>query len=66
MLSVYALGFRIYFIPETVDGIAGKDGEQDDGYPPCNYHCLHNVCGELEFGDGEDSAVEGEDGELDR
>ena len=65
MLSVYALGFGIPFIPETIDGIAGENGDQDDRDPPCNDHSLHDVRGELEFGHGEDSAVKGENGELD-
>ncbi len=58
MLGVYALGSGVRFIPETVDWIAGKDGDQDDGDPPCNDHCLHDIRGELEFSDGKDSAVE--------
>lgn len=65
MFSVYATGFCIRFIPETVDGIAGEDGDQDNRDPPCNNHSLHNVRSELEFRHGEDSAVEGENGELD-
>ena len=66
MLGIYALRFGIHFVPETVNGIAREDGDEDDGNPPCNDHCLHNVGRELEFGDGEDSAVKGEDGEFDR
>lgn len=58
MLSVYARGFCVHFIPETVDGIAGEDGDQDDRDPPGNDHSLYNVRSELEFGHGEDSAVE--------
>ena len=65
MLSVYAFRFGKQFIPETVDGVAGEDGDQDDCNPPCNDYSLHNVCGELELGDGEDPAVEGEHGEFD-
>lgn len=65
MLSVYALGFCKHFVPETVDGIAGEDGDQDDRDPPCNNHSLHNVRSELELRHGENSAVEGENGELD-
>lgn len=65
MLSVYTLGFGVHFIPETVDGIAGEDGDQDDRDPPCNNHSLHDVRSELEFRHGEDSAVKGENGELD-
>ena len=65
MLRVDALGFGVDLVPEAVDGVAGEDGHQDDGDPPCDDDCLHNVRCELELGDGEDAAVEGEDGELD-
>lgn len=65
MLHVYALGFCIQFIPETIDRIAGKGGNQDDCDPPCNDHSLHGVRDNFDFGDGEDSAVKGKDRELD-
>lgn len=66
MLGVYAFGFGVNLILETVDGFAREGGDEDDGYRPRNYHPLHNVRGELGIKDGEDSAVKGEDGEFGR
>ena len=65
MLRVDAFRFRVDFVPEPVDGVAGEDGDDDDGDPPGDDDALHDVGRELEFGDGEDAAVEGEDGEFD-
>lgn len=57
MLGVDALGFCVYLVPESIDGIARENGDQDDGDPPRNDHGLHDVRRESELRDGKDSAV---------
>lgn len=65
VLRVDARGLRIRLIPESVDGVAREDGDEDHRDPLRHDDRLHNVGRELELGHGEDAAVEGQDGELD-